>query len=103
MTTWKHTKKLILNCLSTEGSTQHENYSQNEPLNVYADWYFNQVQAGLADPNLVFDDICKKISDTEWSILVIDQAQADSYIAMAYAIGDEIGYPLNHIVVDHTE
>jgi|LakMenEpi03Aug12_release.lakeMendotaPanAssembly.Ray.scaffolds.fasta_scaffold824296_2 hypothetical protein len=103
MTTWKHTKKILFNCLSTEGSTQHENYSQNETSNVYADWYFNQVEAGLADPNLVFDDICKKISDTEWSILVIDQAQADSYIAMAYAIGDEIGYPLNHIVVDHTE
>ena len=100
MTTWKHTKKILFNCLSTEGSTQHENYSQNETSNVYADWYFNQVEAGLADPNLVFDDICKKISDTEWSILVIDQAQADSYIAMAYAIGDEIGYPLNHIVVD---
>ena len=100
MTTWKHTKKILFDCLSTEGSTQHENYSQNETLNVYADWYFNQVEAGLADPNLVFDDICKKISDTEWSILVIDQAQADSYIAMAYAIGDEIGYPLNHIVVD---
>jgi hypothetical protein len=103
MTTWKHTKKILFNCLSTEGSTQHENYSQNETSNVYADWYFNQVEAGLADPNLVFDDICKKISDTEWSILVIDQAQADSYIAMAYAIGDEIGYPLNHIVVDNTE
>ena len=103
MTTWKHTKKILFNCLSTEGSTQHENYSQNETSNVYADWYFNQVEAGLADPNLVFDDIWKKISDTEWSILVIDQAQADSYIAMAYAIGDEIGYPLNHIVVDHTE
>ena len=103
MTAWKHTKKLILNCLSIEGCTQHENYSQNEISNVYADWYFNQVAAGLADPNLAFDDVCKKISDTEYSILVIDQTQADSYIAMASAIGDEIGYPFTSIVVDYTE
>jgi hypothetical protein len=100
MTTWKHTKKILMDHLSTEGCTQHENEIFYD---VYEDWHWDQIDSGLADPNLNFQDICKKISDTMYAILVTDQAQADSYIAMAYAIGDQIGYPLKATVVDHTE
>ena len=86
--------------MSVEGCTRHE-----DPffLNVYLDWYYDQIDSGLADPNLDFTDICQKISDTEYSILVTDQTQADSYIAMVSAIGEQIGYPVNTTVVDHTE
>ena len=89
-----------MSTLSVEGCKQHENAIF---FDIYQDWYFDQIEAGLADPNLAFQDICKKISDTMYAILVVDQAQADSYIAMAYAIGDQIGYPLSATVINYTK
>ena len=89
-----------MSALSVEGCIQHENAIF---LDTYQDWYFAQIEAGLADPDLAFQDICKKISDTMYAILVVDQAQADSYIAVAYAIADQIGHPLNATVVNYTK
>lgn len=100
MTIWKHTKSIIISTTSVEGCTRHE-----DPLflDVYLDWHYDQIDSGLADPNLDFTDICKKISDTAYEIFVTDQTQADSYIAMVSAIGEQIGYPVKATVVDHTE
>ena len=100
MTIWKHNKKILIDCLSIEGCTHHEN---DIFYDTYLDWYYEQVESGLANPNLYFTDICEKISDTEYLILVTDQTQADSYIAMVSAIAEKIGYPVKATVVDHTE
>ncbi len=78
---------------SVEGREAHEH------INSYQDWYFEQIEAGLADPNRVFVHF-KLAADTVYEILVTDQTQADSYIAMAYAVADRIGDPLSATVVD---
>ena len=84
---------------SVEGRAAHEAtyYDQNS----YQDWYYDQVDAGLADNRtmfLAFKPIDHTISVLEF--LVTDQTQADSYIAMAYAVAERIGYPLSATVVD---
>ena len=80
-----------------EGANAHTNNA-----GVYLDWYYDQVVAGLADTTKQFS-IYEWTSDSVCEILVTDQAQADSYIAMAYALADEIGYPLSATVVDYAE
>jgi hypothetical protein len=100
MTDFKHTKKIICDCLSIEGSNAHDT---DDLVNTYSDWYYEQVEAGLADPNLVWWDVCVKISDTEYSLLVTDQTQADSIIAKVQKTADNIGYPVKFTVMDYTE
>ena len=80
-----------------EGANAHINSSD-----VYQDWHFDQVDAGLADGAILFN-VYEWTSETVCEILATDQAQADSYIAMAYALADKIGYPLSATVVDYTE
>ena len=63
------------------------------------DWYYDQVEAGLADPLHYFLP-CYQSSDTEWEHLVADQDQADSFIAITLAVAERIGYPLTATVVD---
>ena len=93
MTTWNYTKKITMDNLSLEGRLTHE-----EEVG-YVDWYFSQAEAGLADSTLSFTPVYLA-SDSVYEVLVTNQTQADSYIAMAYAIGEKIGYPLNATVVD---
>ena len=79
-----------------EGRMAHE-----AQFEVYQDWYFNQVDNGLADSTVDFNPY-EWVSDTVCEILVVDQSQADSYISMAYALADRIQYPLSSTVVDYT-
>lgn len=97
MTDFTHTKKIIMDNKTLEGANAHTYNGE-----VYQDWYHDQVYAGLADGTRQFS-VYKWISDSVCEILVTDQAQADSYIAMAYALADKIGYPLSATVVDYTE
>jgi len=97
MATWNYTKKIIMDNKSVEGREAHEHEFQD--TNSYQDWYFEQIEAGLADPNRGFVHL-KLAADTVYEILVTDQTQADSYIAMAYAVAERIGYPLSATVVD---
>ena len=82
---------------SQEGANAHI-----DNIEVYRAWYFDQVDAGLTDPARVFT-LHEWTSTSVCEIIVTDQTQADSYIAMAYALGDKIGYPLSATVVDYTE
>jgi|688.fasta_scaffold1779327_1 hypothetical protein len=97
MTDFTHTKKIIMDNNTPEGANAHTNNGE-----VYLDWYFDQVDAGLADSTKQFC-VYEWISDSVCEILVTDQAQADSFIAMAYALADKIGYPLSATVVDYAE
>jgi hypothetical protein len=97
MTNFTYTKKIIMDNKTPEGAFAHTNNSE-----TYTDWYYAQVVAGLADDTRSF-------TQHEWTspcvceILVTDQAQANSYIAMAYTLADKIGYPLSATVVDYLE
>ena len=63
------------------------------------DWYYEQVDAGLADPSKSFTP-SNKLSDTVWEHLAADQAQADSLLAAALAIAEKVGCPLSGTIVD---
>ena len=97
MATWNYTKKIIMDNKSVEGREAHEHAFQD--INSYQDWYYNQIEAGLADPNRIFVPL-KLASDTVYEQLTTGQTQADSYIAMAYETAIKIGYPLSATVVD---
>lgn len=99
MTNFKHTKKIICDCLSVEGCLAHDT---EDFVQTYTDWYYEQIETGRADPNLRWDDVCMKISDTEYSVLVTDQTQADSIIAMVQRTADNIGYPVKFTVMDYS-
>ena len=91
MATWKYTKKLTLDYKSAKGRQAHE--SAYLDVNAYQDWYYEQIDAGLADgrgPYVPF----KLVSDTVYEIIVTDQSQADSYVAMVDALGDRLGFPI---------
>ncbi len=83
---------------TVEGATAH-----TDNLQTYTDWYYDQVDAGLADGTMQFDQICDWVSDSVCEIQLTDQAQVDSYVAMAYALADKIGFPLSATVVDNPE
>ena len=93
-----YTKKIIMDSNTPGGASAHRDNNSE----VYLDWYLNQVDVGLADGTKQFC-MHEWTSETVCEILVTDQAQADSYIAMAYALADKIGYPLSATVVDYTE
>jgi hypothetical protein len=94
MATWNYTKSVIMDNKSHEGREAHDDMWPD-----HQDWYFEQVEAGLADPTMPIV-LMKLASDTVYELLVTDQTQANSYIAMAYAIAERIGYPLSATVVD---
>lgn len=97
MATWNYTKKIIMDNKSVEGRAAHEAAFLDRKS--YQDWYYEQVDAMLADKTTLFIPH-KFASDIVLEFLVTDQAQADSYIAMAYAVAERIGYPLSATVVD---
>ena len=82
---------------SHEGREAHDHTFQD--INSYQDWYFEQIEAGLADETAFFPPL-KLVSPSVYEFLVTDQTQADSYIAMAYETAIKIGYPLSATVVD---
>ena len=96
MATWNYTKKLIMDNKSMEGREAHE--AAYTDKGAYQDWYFDQVDAGLADNRSTFAPYT--VTDAVYEFLMADQAQVDSYIAMAYAVAERIGYPLSATVVD---
>ena len=98
MTDFKYTKKIIMDNKTVEGANAHINN-----LETYTDWYYDQVDAGLADDLTDISRIFEWVSDSVCEILLTDQAQVDSYIVMAYALADKIGYPLSATVVDYAE
>ena len=98
MANFTYTKKIIMDNKTPEGADAH---TDNREL--YRDWYLDQVDAGLADGTKLFSEFFEWTSDSVAEILVTDQAQADSYIAMAYALADKMGYPLSHTVIDYPE
>jgi hypothetical protein len=93
MTTWTYTKKIIMDNQTQGGLEAHENAT------AYTDWYLAQGDAGLVDWAYRFLPHCLA-SPTVYEILVTNQVQADSYIAMAYAEAGKIGHPLSATVVD---
>ena len=97
MATWNYTKKIIVTHISVDGRVAHENAFAD--LNGPQDWYYDQIDAGLADPSRPFVPLML-VSDTVYELLVTDQAQADSFLATTYAAAEKIGYPLNGTVID---
>jgi len=69
---------------------------------AYLDWYFEQVETGLADGIM---DFClyEWVSDSVCEIIVTDQVQAESFLAMATALGEKIGFPVSGTIVDYTD
>ena len=82
---------------SADGRTAHEN-AFTDPGGPQ-DWYYSQIDAGLADPTRTFVPLML-VSNTVYENLVADQAQADSFLANQYAMAEKIGCPLNGTVVD---
>ena len=68
-------------------------------VNGLQDWYFDQVEAGLADNSL---DFCpfRIIPNFVFEVLATDQVQADSLMARSLAVAENIGRPLSGIIVD---
>ncbi len=97
MKTWNYTKKLIVDNKTEEGANAHLENSEQ-----YEDWYYSQIDAGLADNTRFFTEY-EWTSPSVCEILVTDQAQAESFIAMATALGEKIGFPVTGIIVDYTE
>jgi hypothetical protein len=98
MKTWNYTKKLIVDNKTEDGRWAHEAAYNDQ--GAYQDWYYDQVDAGLADDSMVFLPHVIPDRDTMYTFLMTDQDQVDSYIAMAYAVAERIGHPLSHTVVD---
>ena len=97
MPVWKYTKKLIMDNKSLEGAADLFYAFHN--VNGLQDWYFDQVEAGLADNSI---DFCpfRIIQDFVFEVLVTDQVQADSLMARSLAVAENIGRPLSGIIVD---
>lgn len=97
MNIWNYNKKLIVDNKSQECREAHEN-TFDDP-NSYQDWYFEQVESGLADEKNWFAPY-KLASNSVYEFLMTDQTQVDSFIALASAIADHINCPLSYTVVD---
>ena len=97
MSNFTYTKKLIMDNKDADTRTAHE-----AQVDAYYDWYFEQVEAGLADNVLGFV-LYEWVSDTICEITVTDQVQAESFFAMATALGEKIGFPVTGTIVDYTE
>ena len=97
MSIWKYTKKLIMDNKSTEGA--HDLFFAFGNVNGLQDWWFEQVEAGLADNSLEFCPF-RFIPDFVFEVLVTDQVQADSFMARSLAVAENIGHPLSGIIVD---
>lgn len=82
---------------STEGRIALENAFNDK--GGLEDWYYDQAEAGLADPFNSFLPTYQS-SETVWEHLVTDQTQADSFMATALAQAERIGYPLSGTIVD---
>ena len=101
MTTWTYTKKLICEHANAENRQIWKDRSNSV---VYEDWYFDQVDANLADPNLLFLPESWSSNDLVCEILCADQAQADSLIKLHHdiKIGVEHLPAITISVVDNT-
>ena len=95
MSNFTYTKKVIMDNMTVEGAYKHNCYADDHKA-----WYQHQCQAGLADPLLGFLPH-EYVSNTVCHILVADQVQANSFIAMMYAQAKKIQCPLSATVVDH--
>ena len=97
MTTWNYTKKLVMDNKTAEGCLALEDAFN--AVGGLQDWYFAQADAGLADPANSFSP-SNKSSDTVWEHLLINQTQADSFLATALAMAEKMGLPLSGTIVD---
>ena len=97
MTTWNYTKKIVMDNKTQQGCLDLENAFHS--AGGLQDWYFEQAEAGLADPSKSFVP-SNKASDTEWQHLATDQTQADSFLAAALAVAEKEGLPLSGEIVD---
>ena len=97
MSDFAYTKKLIMDNKNADTRAAHEAQAE-----VYFDWHFEQIEAGLADTAMAFVPY-EWVSDTICEIIVTDQVQAESFFAMATALGEKIGFPVSGTIVDYTE
>ena len=97
MPVWKYTKKLIMDNKSLEGAADLFYAFHN--VNGLQDWWFEQIEAGLADNSLEFCPF-RYVPDFVFEILVTDQVQADAFMVRTLAVAENIGRPLSGIIVD---
>lgn len=92
---WTYRKKLV-----AVHKTQEE-IAIFRHADEFVDWFYDQVAQGLADSArawLPYRDT--GIDGLTIEILVTDQAQADSYIAMGVATCEKLGYTVSYSVED---
>ena len=97
MAIFTYTKKLIADYLTVEGRAAHEHQGE-----VYQDWYFDQIDNGLADDTIGYAPY-EWVSDTVIEVLLTDQTQAESLLALCNTIAADVGFPVVGNIVDYTE
>ena len=92
---WTYRKKLV--CVQT---TQEE-FDTLFGCGEWSDWFYDQVDQGLADSGRVWFPH-QYTGEHGWTteLLVTDQMQADSYIAMGVALGASRGCPISYSIED---
>lgn len=100
MSIWKYTKKIIA---LTECVACMQKHEDKKFTNHYIDWYYDQVDLGLADGNINFWALNKKISEYEYHTLVTDQKQADSFLELVQTIAKQVNCDIKYLVVDNIE
>ena len=96
MANFRYTKKIILVDTSPTGH-------QDDVAPFIVDCFYDQVEQGLADSSHYFFPYCIEYHvEHGWTaeLLVADQAQADSYIAVEVAVAEQIGYSFSFTIVD---
>ena len=99
MTTWTYTKKVICKHASIENRAAWNN---QEWITAYEDWYYDQVDANLADPSIDVSGLeTWSVDNLTCEILCADQAQVE--LLIGFINGWEQKLPaLSITIVDHT-
>ena len=87
MSSLTYTKRCIVEFSTSEGLIAHLNHV------AYADWYNNQVNNNLVDPNNSFLPF-KSTSATTNEVLCVNQLQAEELMAMIIKIDEQLNHPL---------
>lgn len=93
MSTWNYTKQISIIHPSEDSVIAHENNTD------WTDWFYNQVEAGLADSTLRFLPHAMA-SALEVHILCTNQAQVDSLLAVQKQVDQNVGFDVQTTVSD---
>ena len=92
MASLTYTKRCIVEFLSPEGLTAHDNNVE------YQYWYYEQIDNNLGEPTHSWLPF-KYISPTMGEVLCVNQSQAEELVAISNRISEELNHPITSITI----